>query len=89
MLCGSLCGAGSFRKKGGGKKDRPSFVQGHVEGHREDRRKDSGRQEMLLTWPGTVKRARDWVWMPSLTRQETGHRAPFSSGLGFFHCKMG
>lgn len=39
MLCGSLCGAGSFWEKGGGKKDRPSFVWGHTEGHREGRRK--------------------------------------------------
>lgn len=35
---GSLCGAGSFGKKVGGKRGRLSFVQGHTEGHREGRR---------------------------------------------------
>lgn len=88
MPCTPLCGTGSFRKKAGGKKDRLSFVQGHTEGHREGRRKAHGRQEMLWTWSGMVKRARDWFWTSSLTR-DSGHRTPFSIGLGFLYCKMG
>lgn len=50
----------------------------------------SGRQEMLWTWPGMVKRSRAWFWTPSLTRQETvGTELPSLLALVFLCCKMG